>query len=183
VLDHVYPVNATDHLALVHDIEYLIYNSQPTVNIDAHAMRQAPFDRSGIAMKLGLSIAQILPFSFNKPIATLSSQETRDIGLKLKAYLDTDPEWLRYQVDNPFHWTPNPYNLKQEDVDKSTKSLLGETIIHDIRGVPKNIAEIVKASQPDPIQLVKEEPGRIITSIRLQPRKFINNKAPAIPHT
>jgi hypothetical protein len=92
-VNNVFPNNQTDVATLVHDIEYLIYNSENVDLIDDTAIQNADWTLPGITTKAGLTFRKFTGWEFNKALPGKSVDETTLIGNSLKYIVTEDPSW------------------------------------------------------------------------------------------
>jgi hypothetical protein len=100
VINGILPYSYNDAVALIHDINYLMYAGEDVSLIDFEAINS--FDKTtpaGIAGILGLSIKQYLPFEMNKPLPTLTNLETKKVGMILHDYIANDAHFQK-ELDN-----------------------------------------------------------------------------------
>lgn len=100
ILKHVLPVNKTDFLTMLHDIQYLQYAGIDDVNFaDDLAIKQVDYDLPGLATKLGLTIRKLLNLPFNTtkfPIPDTRIMGSLLMNIAKKQYADL---FQKYNVD------------------------------------------------------------------------------------
>jgi hypothetical protein len=92
------PVNATDAVTMLHDIDYLRFaeNDILTQMADRKAISNAGFDLPGIATKIGLTIRKnFFNESFNKRLPGKTVQETHQIGQDLLEAVRQNPKFVK----------------------------------------------------------------------------------------
>lgn len=106
VFNNVLPVNRTDAIALIHDIDYLRFcgDASRLYAADEIAIRNAGNDLSGLVMQIGLGA---IPFTvptpipsgkyhpFASPLKGMSVSRTRRIGEFLLKYIQESPLFVK----------------------------------------------------------------------------------------
>ena len=66
IMNYKLPVNKTDFVTMLHDIQYMQYAGIDNVDdIDDLAIAHADYDLPGIATKIGLTLRKLLKWKFN----------------------------------------------------------------------------------------------------------------------
>lgn len=87
IVNKVLPVNKTDAITLMHDVDYMIAQTKEEALVaDLKAVAQTPYDLPGILTKIGLTVRSLyLPNNFygGNP----------QVGKELKHIVKTHPFW------------------------------------------------------------------------------------------
>lgn len=97
---HILPRNKTDFATMLHDVDYLINNSDNPIVSDFNSMLNSDWTIPGLVTKFGLGVKATSSAlygtpSFNNPLSGKTAKETRDIGLKLKDYISNDRKYSK----------------------------------------------------------------------------------------
>jgi hypothetical protein len=101
VINGILPYSYNDAVALIHDINYLMYAGEDVSLVDFEAINS--FDKTtpaGIAGIIGLSLKQYLPFEINSPLPTKTNLETKEIGMILHDYVANDDKFQNQFVNH-----------------------------------------------------------------------------------
>jgi len=98
VKNHNYPVNRSDFISLLHDIDYLIVSGDKQAELvaDAAAIQRAELGGTflDLILKYGLKVKQWLGLQPNR-IATIEEGiDKRKTGMLLLNYIMTNPDWV-----------------------------------------------------------------------------------------
>jgi len=98
VKNHDYPVNRSDFISLLHDIDYLIVTGDKKAELvaDAAAIQRAELGGTflDLVVKYGLKIKQWLGFQPNKVSTNQEAAEKRRTGMLLLDYIMNNPDWV-----------------------------------------------------------------------------------------
>jgi hypothetical protein len=88
VIDNVQPLSHADCLALMHDVDYLIYggNEDDIVAADQRAIDSAQYTLEGVAMKLGLKFRSFFHLAIHET-------GLREVGELLKQYIKNSKDY------------------------------------------------------------------------------------------
>lgn len=100
MLNYELPVNRTDALAFIHDLEYMRYgtNSKYIETVDKHAAIESPISNEGIAMRTGLWARSQLDLN-------ISPNSDSEMFFKALRFVHNDPTWTSVLSKYDVHFT------------------------------------------------------------------------------
>jgi hypothetical protein len=105
-MNHKYPTSEVDAISLVHDVEYLITAGRSNSIPDQSVYRQVQPNLASFIQSAGIKFGNLLGLKFNKHLPGYSDSETRRLGIHLRDFIMTDPQWVNYTTTvQPLIWT------------------------------------------------------------------------------